>query len=45
MTEGMYQALCASAAAMLYAEGRESMRLIARQYRNLSINQALRIYS
>jgi hypothetical protein len=45
MTEGMYQALCASAEAMLYPEGRESMLLIARQYRNLSINQALRIYS
>jgi hypothetical protein len=45
MTEGMYQALSASAEAMLYPEGRDSMLLIARQYRNLSINQALRIYS
>ena len=45
MTEGMYQVLCASAEAMLYPEGRESMLLMARQYRNLSINQALRIYS
>jgi hypothetical protein len=45
MTEGMYQALCASAERMLYPEARESMLLIARQYRNLSINQALRIYS
>ena len=30
---------------MLYPEGRESMLLIARQYRHLSINQALRNYS
>jgi Protein of unknown function (DUF3800) len=45
MTEGMYQSLCTSAEAMLYPEGRESMLLIARQYRNLSINQVLRIYS
>ena len=45
MTEGMYQALCASVETMLYPEGREGMRLIARQYRNLSINQSLRIYS
>lgn len=45
MTEGMYQALCVSAETMLYPEGRESMLLVARQYRNLSINQALRIYA
>lgn len=45
MTEGMYQALRASAEAMLHLKGRESMLLMARQYRNLSINQALRIYS
>jgi hypothetical protein len=41
----MFQALCASAEGMLYPEGRESWRLLARQYRNLSLNQALRIYS
>jgi hypothetical protein len=45
MTERMYRNLCASAEAMLYPEGRESWRLTARQYRNLSSNQALRIYS
>jgi hypothetical protein len=45
MTERMHQALCASAEAMLYPEGRESWGLLARQYRNLSLNQALRIYS
>ncbi len=45
LTEGMYRTLLASAEAMHYPEGREMVRLLARQYRNLSINQVLRIYS
>ncbi len=45
ITERMYEMLCEWAGKMLYPGGRDGLLLIARQYRNLSVNQALRIYS
>jgi hypothetical protein len=45
MTDQMYELLSQWAEKMLHPEARAQLQLLARQYRNLSVSQGLRIYS